>query len=231
MAQKPDFYVHLGIERTADEAAIRKAFSRLALSNNPDKKKTDKEREAAREAMRYANEAKEVLLDPARRRIYDTKGHEGLEAKANGTSSGVTLTNTSTAPPREFAESGRDFFVGLKEQREREEKRAQKTSSETKPAGTFQRVERKVFTPVKSSDIETPVESSPQNTTRSSDYANAGSTANQFNHAADQLQEATAKGVFIPAEELVAMKQALQNFMNVVDNAIALQKKHGGPKP
>src|ERR687893_1130495 len=70
-----DYYYVLGVERTADEAAIKKAFRRLARELHPDVNAHDPEAEAK---FKEAAEAYEVLSDGERRRMYDAYGHEGL---------------------------------------------------------------------------------------------------------------------------------------------------------
>ena len=70
-----DYYEVLGVERTATETEIKKAFRRLARQLHPDVNKEDPD---AEEKFKEAAEAYEVLADPERRRTYDTYGHEGL---------------------------------------------------------------------------------------------------------------------------------------------------------
>lgn len=72
-----DYYEVLGVERGADDAAIKKAFRRLARELHPDVNTEDPDAE-----MRFkeAAEAYEVLSDPERRRTYDAFGHEGLRS-------------------------------------------------------------------------------------------------------------------------------------------------------
>ncbi len=76
---KRDYYVVLGIERTATEEEIKKAYRRLAMEYHPDKNPGDKE---AEEKFKEAAEAYEVLKDPQKRRMYDTYGHAGVKGGA-----------------------------------------------------------------------------------------------------------------------------------------------------
>jgi len=70
-----DYYEVLGVERTASETEIKKAFRRLARELHPDVNKEDPD---AEEKFKEAAEAYEVLADAERRRTYDAYGHEGL---------------------------------------------------------------------------------------------------------------------------------------------------------
>jgi molecular chaperone DnaJ len=71
-----DYYEVLGIDRGADEAAVKKAFRRLARELHPDVNAHDPE---AEEKFKEAAEAYEVLSDPERRQLYDSYGHDGLK--------------------------------------------------------------------------------------------------------------------------------------------------------
>lgn len=70
-----DYYEVLGIDRAADETAIKKAFRKLARELHPDVNEHDPD---AEEKFKEAAEAYEVLSDPERRQTYDAFGHEGL---------------------------------------------------------------------------------------------------------------------------------------------------------
>jgi molecular chaperone DnaJ len=72
-----DYYEVLGVDRSAGDADLKKAFRRLARELHPDVNKHDP---AAEEKFKEAAEAYEVLSDPERRRTYDTFGHEGLRS-------------------------------------------------------------------------------------------------------------------------------------------------------
>jgi molecular chaperone DnaJ len=72
-----DYYEILGVERSASEAKIKKAFRGLARELHPDVNEHDPE---AEEKFKQAAEAYEVLSDPERRRTYDAFGHAGLRS-------------------------------------------------------------------------------------------------------------------------------------------------------
>jgi molecular chaperone DnaJ len=78
MAQqaKRDYYEILGVPRDADEAAIKKAFRRLAREMHPDVSDDPQ----AEEKFRDVAEAYEVLSSAERREFYDRFGHEGLRS-------------------------------------------------------------------------------------------------------------------------------------------------------
>jgi len=72
-----DYYEVLGVDRSADEASVKKAFRRLARELHPDVNAHDPD---AEEKFKEAAEAYEVLSDPERRQLYDSYGHDGLKS-------------------------------------------------------------------------------------------------------------------------------------------------------
>jgi DnaJ-class molecular chaperone len=64
-----DYYKILGVDRKADEKAIKSAYRRLARKHHPD---VAKGKDAER--FKEINEAYEVLSDPAKRQRYDSLG-------------------------------------------------------------------------------------------------------------------------------------------------------------
>src|ERR687885_426311 len=72
-----DPYEVLGVARDADEAAIKKAFRRLARELHPDVNRHDPD---AEEKFKEAAEAYEILSDAERRALYDRYGHDGLRS-------------------------------------------------------------------------------------------------------------------------------------------------------
>lgn len=65
-----DYYRVLGIDRTADDKAVKSAYRRLARKHHPDVSKGA----GAAEKFKEINEAYEVLSDPEKRRRYDSLG-------------------------------------------------------------------------------------------------------------------------------------------------------------
>jgi molecular chaperone DnaJ len=71
-----DYYEVLQVSRDADDAAIKKAFRRLARQLHPDVS----EAPDAEERFREVTEAYEVLSNSETRALYDRYGHEGLRS-------------------------------------------------------------------------------------------------------------------------------------------------------
>ena len=69
--QYKDYYVTLGVPKTASQDDIRKAFRKLARKYHPDVNPGDK---SAEEKFKSLSEANEVLSDPKKRKIYDQVG-------------------------------------------------------------------------------------------------------------------------------------------------------------
>ncbi len=72
MDREKDFYDILGIEKDSSEEEIKKAYYRLAKKFHPDLNKTDPK---AKEKFIELQEAYEMLVDPAKRKIYDQVGY------------------------------------------------------------------------------------------------------------------------------------------------------------
>jgi len=69
--QYRDYYETLGVEKTASQDDIKKAFKKLARKFHPD---VAKDLPDAEERFKSVNEAYEVLGDPEKRKKYDTLG-------------------------------------------------------------------------------------------------------------------------------------------------------------
>lgn len=79
MADKRDYYEVLGVDKNADDAALKKAYRALAKKYHPDINPGDKEAEAK---FKEASEAYAVLSDPEKRRQYDQFGHAAFDGGA-----------------------------------------------------------------------------------------------------------------------------------------------------
>ena len=78
---KRDYYEVLGVEKTADDSAIKSAYRKLAKKYHPDMNPGDKEAEAK---FKEASEAYAILSDPDKRRQYDQFGHAAFDQGAGG---------------------------------------------------------------------------------------------------------------------------------------------------
>lgn len=78
---KTDFYEVLGLDKSASEEDIKKAYRKLAIKYHPDKNPGDK---TAEEKFKEATQAYEILKDPKKRAQYDQFGHAAFEAAGAG---------------------------------------------------------------------------------------------------------------------------------------------------
>lgn len=74
--EKRDYYEVLGVDKNADENALKRAYRVLAKKYHPDMNPGDKE---AEKLFKEASEAYAVLSDPEKRRQYDQFGHAAFE--------------------------------------------------------------------------------------------------------------------------------------------------------
>lgn len=80
-----DYYKILGVEKTASQDAIKKAYRKLAVKFHPDKHPGDKK---AEEKFKEINEANEVLGDPEKRKKYDELGSDWQNYQQYGQANG-----------------------------------------------------------------------------------------------------------------------------------------------
>lgn len=78
---KRDYYEVLGLEKTADENAIKQAYRRLAMKYHPDRNPEDPQ---AEDKFKEASEAFDVLSNGEKRSQYDRFGHSGIEGMQQG---------------------------------------------------------------------------------------------------------------------------------------------------
>ncbi len=78
---KRDYYEILGVSKSADDKALKKAYRAKAMKHHPDRNPGDKESE---EKFKEAKEAFEVLNDPQKRQAYDQFGHAGVDPSQGG---------------------------------------------------------------------------------------------------------------------------------------------------
>ena len=85
MADKRDYYEVLGVDKNADDAAIKKAYRVLAKKYHPDINPGDKEAEAK---FKEASEAYAVLSDHEKRQKYDQFGHAAFDGSGGAGAGG-----------------------------------------------------------------------------------------------------------------------------------------------
>jgi len=81
-----DYYKVLGVDRSASDSEIAKAYKKLALKYHPDKNPDNKAQ--AEENFKVITEAYEVLHDHDKRKAYDQFGKAGVSGGAGGPGGG-----------------------------------------------------------------------------------------------------------------------------------------------
>ena len=129
MAQFIDYYQTLGVDKSADEKQLKKAFRKLARKYHPDVAPDDAE---AEQKFKAVNEAYAVLSDPEKRAKYDKYGKDWEHADAfeqarqqrggaggnfggfggGGNPFGGQYTYTSGGEGADFSDFFRDMFGG-----------------------------------------------------------------------------------------------------------------------
>lgn len=82
---KQDFYETLKVDRSADAAALKSAYRKLAMQYHPDKNPGD---EASEAKFKEVSEAYEILKDDQKRAAYDQFGHSAFENGGMGGGNG-----------------------------------------------------------------------------------------------------------------------------------------------
>ena len=76
-----DYYEILGVERSADDGALKASFRKLAMEHHPDRNGGCEEAEGR---FKEINEAYSILSDPQKRAAYDRFGHAGVNGSGGG---------------------------------------------------------------------------------------------------------------------------------------------------
>ena len=87
MSEKRDYYEVLGVDKSASEDEIKKAYRKLALKHHPDRNKGDAE---AEQKFKEAAEAYDVLGNAEKRQRYDQFGHSAFGAGAGAGAGGFS---------------------------------------------------------------------------------------------------------------------------------------------
>ena len=77
MAGKRDYYEVLGVDRSASQDDVKKAFRKLAFKYHPDRNKSPD----AEDKFKEISEAYAVLSDPEKKQQYDMFGHAGISGR------------------------------------------------------------------------------------------------------------------------------------------------------
>lgn len=107
MADKRDYYEVLGVDRNADDNALKRAYRKLAKQYHPDMNPGDANAEAK---FKEATEAYGVLSDPEKRRQYDQFGHAAFENGGAGGFGGFDFSGADFGDI--FGDIFGDFFGG-----------------------------------------------------------------------------------------------------------------------
>ncbi|MGE4634999.1 MAG: molecular chaperone DnaJ [Arenicellales bacterium] len=83
---KRDYYEVLGVDRTASDAELKKAYRRLAMKYHPDRNSGDV---SAEKHFKEAKEAYEMLSDAQKRSAFDQFGHAGVDSSAGTSGAGA----------------------------------------------------------------------------------------------------------------------------------------------
>lgn len=103
-----DYYKILGLNKTASQEEIKKAFRKLAVKYHPDKNPGNK---TAEEKFKEINEANEVLGDPEKRKKYDELGENWQHYQQYGNAGQHAGDPWQNAGGRQYS-SGRTTFEG-----------------------------------------------------------------------------------------------------------------------
>ena len=109
-----DYYKILGLDKSASQSDIKKAYRKLARKHHPDVNPNDKE---AEKKFKEINEANEVLSDPEKRKKYDKYGKDWQHAEEfekAGSSQGSSQSRGRRTSSQNYGEHDfSDFFESM----------------------------------------------------------------------------------------------------------------------
>ena len=94
-AEKRDYYEVLGVDKSASEDEIKRAYKKMARKYHPDLNPDNKE---AEEKFKEVNEAYEVLSDSDKKARYDQFGFAGVDPNYGAGASAPPSAGTPTLP-------------------------------------------------------------------------------------------------------------------------------------
>ena len=130
-----DFYILLGLERAASLGDIKRAYKRLARKYHPDINPGDRLAEAQ---FRQIAEAYETLIDPDRRRRYDSTG--SASAPVEPAPFGFEGFDFSVSVSGSSASTFGDLFADVLDQRDARRQDANAVSGRRPPSDDYDRV-------------------------------------------------------------------------------------------
>ena len=90
-----DYYKILGVDKSASQDDVKKAYKKLARKYHPDLNPNDPD---AHRKFQEINEANEVLSDPEKRKKYDQYGNTPTSSKPNSSNIANTRTGKAEEP-------------------------------------------------------------------------------------------------------------------------------------
>lgn len=104
-----DYYDILGVQRGADDAALKSAFRKQAMEHHPDRNGGC---EDASSRFKEINEAYSVLSDPQKRAAYDRFGHAGVNGMNGGPGGGAGFGDVHDIFNEVFGDAFGEMFGG-----------------------------------------------------------------------------------------------------------------------
>ena len=109
-----DYYEILGVERSADDGALKASFRKLAMEHHPDRNGGCEEAEGR---FKEINEAYSILSDPQKRAAYDRFGHAGVNGSGGGGGGNGQFHDVNDIFSEVFGDVFGDMFGGRGRQR------------------------------------------------------------------------------------------------------------------
>lgn len=259
MAQKPDYYEVLGVDRKATAEDIKKAYQKIVMRNHPDmvknKKDLSEEQKAqAIEKFKQATEAEKVLTDPQKRTTYDSYGHQGLENLAAGRTSGTGQSWADAAgPTRQRRAATEDELFDFFDKKRGGDTSVPKTTDTPVATGNeeelrqaarearrrnrsrgddFSNATFSVDDPVAEKPAPKPVEKPvEQPAEKPLLQLNFRDAARKMADVAAKLDQANRSGDVVSPDSLEDFRDDVQSLLGKIDTALKNARKGGGFRP